>query len=80
MSMLKVIFESESHFNVTVARSDALQSGMRSWIRSSCPVALELTLHHMGKYLFDNLLRQNLKSGGIQLLLKHYGIDQLAWK
>ena len=46
MSMLKVI--SESHLNLTVARSDALQSGMRSWVRSSCLTALELKLHHMG--------------------------------
>ena len=30
MSMLKVIFVSESHLNVAVARSDALQSGMGS--------------------------------------------------
>ena len=51
MSMLKVIFESESHLNVAVhvARSDALQSGMRSWVRSSFPAVLELTLHHTGK-------------------------------
>ena len=43
MLMLKVIFESESHLNVAVARSDELQSGMRSCVRSSCPAALELT-------------------------------------
>ena len=49
MSMLKVISESDSHLNVALARSDALQSGMQSWIRSSCQAALELTLHHMGK-------------------------------
>ena len=49
MSVLKVIFESESHLNIAVARSKAFQSGMRSWVRSSCPAALELTLQHMRK-------------------------------
>ena len=44
MSMLKVIFEFESHLNVAVAMSGALQSAMRSWVRSSCPAALELIL------------------------------------
>ena len=43
MSMLKVIFESESDLNVGVPRSDALPEGMRSWVRSSRPIAFELT-------------------------------------
>ena len=78
MSVLKSIFESESPLNVAVARSDALQSGIYGrGVQSSCQAAMEFALHHMGKYLFDNLLRSNLKSGGIHVLLKHYGMDFL---
>ena len=54
MPMLKVepyiMFESESHLDVAVARSDARPPGMRSWVRFSCPAALAFTLHHLGKF------------------------------
>ena len=59
----KAKFESESHWNAAVARSDARPSDMRSWVCSSRPAALEISLHHVGRILY--LLRQNLKSGGI---------------